>query len=61
MGAFAIAMEKKMHYINQRNLDYLPDNETELMHWLCDEKMVVPDGKGYYITNFGAIAARKLD
>ena len=40
----------------------LPDDETELMRWLCDEKMIVPDGKGYYITNFGAIAAaRKLD
>ncbi len=40
----------------------LPDDETELMRWLSDEKMVVPDGKGYYITNFGTIAAaRKLD
>ncbi len=40
----------------------LPTNEAELMRWLGDEKMVVPDGKGYYITNFGAIAAaRNLD
>jgi predicted HTH transcriptional regulator len=40
----------------------LPDDEAELMRWLCDEEMLVPDGKGYYITNFGAIAAaRNLD
>lgn len=37
----------------------LPDDEAELMRWLCDEKMLVPDGKGYYITNLGAIAAAR--
>lgn len=37
----------------------LPDDEVELMRWLCDEKMVVPDGKGYYITNLGSIAAAR--
>ncbi len=37
----------------------LPDDEMELMRWLCDEKMLVPDGKGYYITNLGAIAAAR--
>lgn len=37
----------------------LPDDEVELMRWLCDEKMLVPDGKGYYITNLGAIAAAR--
>ena len=37
----------------------LPDDEAELMRWLCDEKMVVPDGKGYYTTNLGAIAAAR--
>jgi len=40
----------------------LPEDEGELMRWLCDEKIVLPDSTGYYITNFGAIAAaRKLD
>ena len=29
------------------------------MRWLCDEKILVPDGKGYYITNLGAIAAAR--
>ncbi|MDP1950659.1 MAG: ATP-binding protein [Nitrosomonas sp.] len=37
----------------------LPDEEKELMRWLTDEKMVTPDSNGYYITNFGAIAAAK--
>ena len=38
----------------------LPDSQEELMRWLGDEKFVDPDS-GYYITNFGAIAAaRKL-
>lgn len=40
----------------------LPDDEAELIRWLCDEKMLAPEGKGYYITNLGAIAAaRDLD
>lgn len=40
----------------------LPVEESELLRWLADENMIVPDGNGYYITNFGAIAAaRNLD
>lgn len=40
----------------------LPVEESELLRWLADENMVTPDGNGYYITNFGAIAAaRSLD
>ncbi len=35
-----------------------PTSLTEIMQWLDDEKMLKNvDGKGYYITNFGAIAA----
>lgn len=37
----------------------LPDDEAELMRWLTDENMVIPDGNGYYITNFGGIAAAR--
>jgi predicted HTH transcriptional regulator len=37
----------------------LPDDLPELLRWLTDERMVVPDGNGYYITNFGGIAAAK--
>jgi predicted HTH transcriptional regulator len=37
----------------------LPDDDAELMHWLTDENMVIPDGNGYYITNFGGIAAAR--
>lgn len=40
----------------------LPNDPGELARWLCDEGLMVPDGRGYYVTNFGAIAAaRKLD
>lgn len=40
----------------------LPADESELLQWLTDESMITPDGNGYYITNFGAIAAaRNLD
>lgn len=40
----------------------LPDDTDDLARWLADEKMLTPDGRGYYITNFGAIAAaRKLE
>ncbi len=35
----------------------MPENSTELMQWLCSEKMITPDGNGYYITNLGGIAA----
>lgn len=38
----------------------VPSNIPEIIKWLEDEKMIVNvDGKGYYITNFGAIAAAK--
>ncbi len=37
----------------------LPTEEDELIRWLIDESIVTPDGSGYYITNFGAIAAAK--
>lgn len=37
----------------------LPADPAGKMRWLCDESMVEPDGGGYYITNFGAIAAAK--
>ncbi|MET0332724.1 MAG: RNA-binding domain-containing protein, partial [Rhizobacter sp.] len=40
----------------------LPDDPESLATWLKDEGLVVADGRGMYITNFGAIAAaRKLD
>ncbi len=33
-------------------------SSQEIMQWLTDEKMIVPvDNHGYYITNFGALAA----
>lgn len=36
----------------------VPSNADEIMYWLKDEKMIVEvDGNGYYITNFGALAA----
>lgn len=38
----------------------VPSNIQEIIKWLIDEKMIVDvDGKGYYITNFGAVAAAK--
>jgi ATP-dependent DNA helicase RecG len=37
----------------------LPTEERELLRWLADESMITPDGNGYYITNFGAIAAAR--
>jgi ATP-dependent DNA helicase RecG len=40
----------------------LPNETEELNKWLLDEGLAVADGRGFYITNFGAIAsARKLD
>ena len=40
----------------------LPEGEEDLARWLVDESITVADGRGFYITNFGAIAAaRKLD
>lgn len=37
----------------------LPDDTDELMRWLIDERMIEADGHGYYITNFGGIAAAR--
>ena len=37
----------------------LPKNEADLATWLRDEGMTVPDGRGFYVTNFGAIAAAR--
>lgn len=40
----------------------LPEEEENLARWLVDESITVAEGRGYYVTNFGAIAAaRKLD
>lgn len=40
----------------------LPSEPAELGQWLLAEGLAVADGRGFYITNFGAIAAaRKLD
>ncbi len=40
----------------------LPGELDVLAQWLVDEGILTPDGRGYYITNFGAIAAaRKLE
>lgn len=40
----------------------LPDGPDNLVAWLNDEGLTVPDGRGLYITNFGAVAAaKKLD
>lgn len=38
----------------------VPSDIKEIMKWLEEEKMIEGvDGKGYYITNFGAVAAAK--
>lgn len=38
----------------------VPSTVAEIIRWLLDEKMIEDvDGKGYYITNVGAIAAAK--
>jgi len=40
----------------------LPEDPASLAAWLTDEGITVPDGRGFFITNFGAIAgARKLE
>ncbi len=40
----------------------LPTEMDALAQWLVAEGMLTPDGRGYYITNFGAVAAaRKLE
>ncbi len=36
----------------------VPQNNQEILQWLTDERMIEPiDGAGYYVTNFGALAA----
>lgn len=37
----------------------MPGGLEEIMAWLTAERLVIPDGRGYFITNFGAIAAAK--
>jgi len=40
----------------------IAQTNEELLRWLEDEKFIESDGNGYYITNFGAIAAaRRLE
>jgi len=40
----------------------LPEGGQDLAQWLVDESIAVREGRGYFITNFGAIAAaRNLD
>lgn len=40
----------------------LPEDPESLVRWLQDEGLALPDGRGLYITNLGAIAAaRNLD
>ena len=40
----------------------LPTEMDELAAWLTNEGMLTPDGRGYYLTHFGAVAAaRRLD
>ena len=39
----------------------LPEDAQDLARWLIDENMVLPEGRGFYVTNFGGVsAARKL-
>lgn len=35
----------------------LPKDEPHYVDWLTNEGIIIPDGRGYYITNFGAVAA----
>jgi len=47
-------------YVKESAIKPVPSNIPEIIKWLEDEKMIIDvDGKGYYITNFGAIAAAK--
>lgn len=40
----------------------LPEEPEHLSRWLVDEGLVLADGRGFYVTHFGAIAAaRRLD
>lgn len=35
----------------------LPKDEPHYVDWLIAEGIIIPDGRGYYISNFGAVAA----
>jgi ATP-dependent DNA helicase RecG len=37
----------------------LPEEQSEVLHWLIEEKIITPDSDGYYITQFGGLAAAK--
>lgn len=37
----------------------LPDDQNAIMEWLIEEKIIIRQSSGYYITHFGAIAAAK--
>lgn len=37
----------------------MPSDDDDLSHWLVAEGITVLDGRGHYITNFGAVAAAK--
>jgi predicted HTH transcriptional regulator len=37
----------------------LPENDGELTTWLMGERLITPEGRGFYITNFGAISAAR--
>lgn len=37
----------------------LPDGADNLAAWLTAEGITIPDGRGHYITNFGAVAAAR--
>lgn len=37
----------------------LPDNDADLARWLVAEGLTTLEGRGHYITNFGAIAAAR--
>lgn len=37
----------------------LPEDDDSLVHWLMDEGLTTPEGRGHYITNFGAMAAAR--
>ncbi len=36
-----------------------PSTEIEKLQWSIDQHLIIPDGNGYYVTNFGGIAAAK--
>jgi ATP-dependent DNA helicase RecG len=37
----------------------LPEDDGELTAWLSAERIITPEGRGFYITNFGAISAAR--